>query len=158
MTCLEHHHLATGSAIGENELMDNAFEEAPSPSHHRRSAVALAPEQRSPPKAGFTASIYIKRCRATVELVKGESFTKLLGALVESVLLYGAEVWGCGRHATLVEQIQLRAARIFLGVSRLHPKAALQYEMKMMPVTWEAKRRCIEFWLTVLRMSDDRLV
>ena len=56
MTCLEHHHLATGSAIGENELMDNAFEEAPSPSHHRRSAVALAPEQRSPPKAGFNAS------------------------------------------------------------------------------------------------------
>ena len=57
MTCLEHHHLATGSAIGENELMDNAFEEAPSPSHHRRSAVALAPEQRSPPKAGFYASL-----------------------------------------------------------------------------------------------------
>ena len=37
-------------------------------------------------------------------------------------------------------------------------KAAFQYEMKMMPVTWEAKRRCIEFWLTVLRISDDRLV
>ena len=107
-------------------------------------------------KAGAKAlSAWLKRCRATVELVKGESFTKLLGALVELVLLYGAEVWGCGR---LVEQIQLRAARIFLGVSRLHPKAALQYEMKMMPVTWEAKRRCIEFCLTVLRMSDDRLV
>ena len=59
MTCLEQHHLATGSAIGENELMDNAFKEAPLPSHHRRSAVALAPEQRSPPSAGFYASIYI---------------------------------------------------------------------------------------------------
>ena len=91
-------------------------------------------------------------------LVKGESFTKLWRALVESVLLYGAEVWGCGRHATLMEQIQLRAARIFLGVGRLYPKAALQCEMKMMPVIWEAKRRCIEFWLTLLRMSDDRLV
>ena len=50
MTCLEQHHLAT------NELMDNAFEEAPLPSHHRRSAVALAPEQRSLPSAGFYAS------------------------------------------------------------------------------------------------------
>ena len=81
------------------------------------------------------------------------------GALVKSVLLYGAEVWpGCGRHATLVKQIQLQAARIFLGVGRLHPKVALQFEMKMMPVIWEAKRRCIEFWLTVLRMGDDRLV
>ena len=31
-------------------------------------------------------------------------------------------------------------------------------QMKMMPVIWEAKRQCIEFWLTVLRMGDDRLV
>ena len=83
---------------------------------------------------------------------------KAVGALVESVLLYGAEVWGCGRQALLVEQVQLRAARIFLGVGRLLPKVALQFEMRMMPVEWEAKRRCIEFWLDVLRMGDDRLV
>ena len=61
------------------------------------------------------------------------------GALVELVLLYGAEVWGSGRHATLVEQMQLRAARIFLGVGRLHQKVALHFEMKMMLVIWEAK-------------------
>jgi len=79
-----------------------------------------------------------------------------VGALVESVLLYGAEVWVCGSHATLVEQIQLRAAMIFLGVGRLHPKVALQFEM--MPVIWEAKRQCSEYWLTVLRMDYDRLV
>ena len=41
---------------------------------------------------------------------------------MESVLLYGAEVWGCGKQALLVEQVQLQAARIFLGVGRLHPK------------------------------------
>ena len=110
-------------------------------------------------KAGARAlSAWLKRCRATVGVVKGKSFTKLWGALVESVLLYGAEAWGCGRQAVLLEQVQLRAARIFLGVGRLHPKVALQFEMRMMPVIWEAKRRCIEFWLKVLRMSDDRLV
>ena len=38
LACLEHHHLATGSAIGANKLMDDAFEEVPSLSHHRRSA------------------------------------------------------------------------------------------------------------------------
>ena len=38
--------------------MDNAFEEAPSPSHRRRSAVTTAPEHRNPPKAGFYASMY----------------------------------------------------------------------------------------------------
>ena len=55
-------------------------------------------------------------------------------ALVESVLLYGAEVWGCGRQALLVEQVQLRAAKIFLGMGRLHLKVAVQFEMRMMPV------------------------
>ena len=59
MACLEHHHLATGLAIGENKLMDNAFQESPSPSQCRRSAVAPAPEQLSLLKAGFFASIYI---------------------------------------------------------------------------------------------------
>ena len=52
-------------------------------------------------------SAWLKRCIATVGVVKGESFTKLWEALVESVLLYGAEVWGCGRQALLVEQVQL---------------------------------------------------
>ena len=41
-------------------------------------------------------------------------------------------------------QVQLRAARIVLGVGRLHPRSASEYEMKMMVL---AKRRCIEFWI-----------
>ena len=67
-------------------------------------------------KAGARAlSAWLKRCRATVGVVKGKSFTKVWGALVESVLLYSTEVCGCGRQALLLEQVQLRAARIFLG-------------------------------------------
>ena len=79
---------------------------------------------------------------------------------MESVLLYGAEVWGCGRQALLLEQVQLRAAiGFFWGLGDyIRSKVALQFEMRMMPVIWEAKRRCIEFWLKVLRMGDDRLV
>ena len=56
-------------------------------------------------KAGVRAlSVWLKSCRATVGVVKGKSFTNLWEALVGSVLLYGAEVWGCGRQALLVEQ------------------------------------------------------
>ena len=83
---------------------------------------------------------------------------KLMEMLVESVLLYGPEVWGCGRQLEQVEQVQLRAARIFLGVGRLHPKVALLFEMKMLPLKWEARSRCIDFWLKVLRMGDNRLI
>ena len=45
---------------------------------------------------------------------------RLLEALVDSVLLYGAEVWGWCRQTDLLVQVQLRATRIFLGVGRLH--------------------------------------
>ena len=83
---------------------------------------------------------------------------KLMETLVESVLLYGAEVWGCGRQLEQVEQVQLRAARILLGVGRLHPKVALLFEMKMLPLKWEARSRCIDSWLKVLRMGDNRLI
>ena len=41
---------------------------------------------------------------------------KLLEAMVESVLLYEAEVWGYCKQMEALEQVQLRAARVFLGV------------------------------------------
>ena len=79
--------------------------------------------------------------------LRGETFVKLLEMLVDSVLLYGGEVWGsCGQLAP-IEKIQLRAARIFLGVGRLHP----------LPLKWEGMKRCIELWVKVIRMGEDRL-
>ena len=65
--------------------------------------------------------------------------------LVGSVLLYGAEVWGGGSQLEPVERVQMRAARIFLGVGRLHPLVSLQYELNMMPLRWEGRKRFIEF-------------
>ena len=38
---------------------------------------------------------WLRRCRSSVGDLKGRSFVRLLEALVESVLLYGVEVWGC---------------------------------------------------------------
>ena len=83
---------------------------------------------------------------------------RLVELLVESVLLYGAEVWGCGGQLGPVENVQMRAARIFLGVGRLHPLVSLQFEMDMLPLKWEAIRRVIDFWVQVMRMGDGRLV
>ena len=45
--------------------------------------------------------------------VKGSTFMKLMEMLVESVLLYGAE--GYGGQLRPVENVQMRAARYFLG-------------------------------------------
>ena len=85
---------------------------------------------------------WLRRCRVAVREVQGESFVMLLEAMFESVLLYGADVWGCCRWTEALEQVQLRAARTFLGVGQLHPRVALQYEMMMLPLVWEARRRC----------------
>ena len=43
--------------------------------------------------------------------------------LVGSMLLYGAEVWGGGGQLEPIEKVQMRTARIFLGVGRLQLQA-----------------------------------
>ena len=66
--------------------------------------------------------------------------------------------WGsCGQLAP-IEKIQLRVARIFLGVGRLHPKVSLLFELNTLPLKWEGMKRCIEFWVKVMRMGEDRLL
>ena len=79
-------------------------------------------------------------------------------ALVDSVLLYGAEVCGCCRQLQEVEQVQLRGYRVFLGVNRLHPKTSLQMEMDMLPLEWAAKKRSMAFWFRIMRMEESRLL
>ena len=48
----------------------------------------------------------------------------------------------------------MQAAMIFLGVGRLHPLVSLQYELNMMPLRWEGMKRCIEFWIKVMKMDE----
>ena len=90
--------------------------------------------------------------------LRGETFVKLLEMLVDLVLLYGAEVWGSCRQLASIEKIQLRAARIFLGMGRLHPKVFLMLELNTLPLKWEGMKRCIEFWVKVMRIGEDRLL
>ena len=93
-------------------------------------------------KAGARAlCAWLKSFRISVGEVKGESFVKLLEALVGSVLVYGAEVWDCCKQMGPLEQFQMRAARIFLGLGHRHPRVDLQYEMMMLLLILEARRR-----------------
>ena len=81
-------------------------------------------------RAGSRASSdWLRKCRDAAGEVRGKTFVRLMEMLVESVLLYGAEVWGGGSQLEPVERVQMRAARIFLGVGRLHPLVSLQYEL-----------------------------
>ena len=73
--------------------------------------------------------------------------------------MYGVEIWGCSRHLEPIEQVQLRALWMFFGVGTLHRKASLLREVEALPVVWEAKMRCVKFWLKVLNneMYEGRL-
>ena len=96
-------------------------------------------------------------CKDVGRVCRG-TFEKVLEMLVESVVMYGAEVWGCCRQLGEVEQVQLRAMRIVLGVGRLHPKVSLLVEMGVLPLEWVAKLKFVEFWYRVRKLGDERLV
>ena len=91
-----------------------------------------------------------QRCRAEMGDVTVGIFRKLMESLVESVMMYEAEIWGCSRHLVSIEQVQLCALRIFFGVGTLHPKASLLLEINSLPVVWEAEMCCVKFRLKVL--------
>jgi hypothetical protein len=70
--------------------------------------------------------------------------------MVHSVLLYGAEAWGCIRRMDSLDQLQMRALKIFFGVNKYHPRVSLLAEMGNLPLLWEAKLKCVVFWYKVL--------
>ena len=74
-------------------------------------------------KAGAKAlSDWIKRCRIAVGELRGETFVKLLEMLVDSVLLYGAEVWGsCGQLAHREDSAE--SGKDILGSGKAAPQS-----------------------------------
>ena len=89
---------------------------------------------------------------------EGSYLCESVRAVSGSLLLYEVEVWRDGTQLEPVENVQIQAARILLGVGRRHPSASLQYEMGMLPLKWEAMKTVVDFWVQVMRINDDMLV
>ena len=106
-------------------------------------------------EAGRRALGYLLRgTQSAVGVLFGCTFKKLYDSMVQSVLLYGAEAWGCLRCLEPLEQVQLRAFRTYFAVPRSHSRTSLLAEMEVLSVGWEAKIRCIGFWHRIL--TDQR--
>lgn len=45
-----------------------------------------------------------------------------------------------------------------MGVGQKHSRVVLQCETMMLQRVWEARRRCTEFLLNVMRMEDKRMI
>ncbi len=65
-------------------------------------------------------------------------FKTRVESLVESNMIYGAKIWGCSKHLEPMEQVQLRALRMFFGVGTLHPTDLLLREGR------EEKMHCVK--------------
>ena len=77
---------------------------------------------------------WFQQCRVEVGDVGTGTFRKLMSSLVESSMLYGAEIWGCSWNLEALEQIQLRTFCMFFGVSTMHPRVSLLLEVGDLPV------------------------
>ena len=82
---------------------------------------------------------WMNRCKTEVGDVGVGTFKKLMSALVDSVMLYSAEIWGCSRWLEALERVQLHAFRMFFGVGTLHPKVSLIMVMECLPVSMGGK-------------------
>ena len=88
---------------------------------------------------------WFHRCRTELGDIGVGVFRKLMASLVESTMLYGSEIWGCNRDLEKIEQVQMRALRLFFGVRTLHLKVSLLAEMGDLLVKWLARMRCVLF-------------
>ena len=61
-------------------------------------------------------------CNVKMGEVEIGTFMRLMSSLVESTMMYGVEIWGCNRNMETLQQVQLKAARLFFWRGHPPPK------------------------------------
>ena len=84
------------------------------------------------------------------------TFTKLYDTGVNSVISYGASVWGYGNDK-FGQMVQNRAMRYFLGVHKNAPTHAVQADMGWISVKFQHFLSILRFWNRLLKMKNERL-
>ncbi|KMQ92546.1 hypothetical protein RF55_7448 [Lasius niger] len=81
---------------------------------------------------------------------------KMFNALVESIALYGAEMWGW-RNEERVDRVKKKYVKWILGLDRKTPNYILAEETKMRELRLEAMKRAIKYEETA-RKSRKKIV
>lgn len=84
------------------------------------------------------------------------SFNQLMRSCVFSVLDYGAEIMGW-IYSKEIENVQLRAARFYLGLNRCAPIPCLNAEMGWLDSTSRRKFTVLNFYQRLLNLDGSRL-
>jgi hypothetical protein len=76
--------------------------------------------------------------------------------MVWSVVAYGAAVWGT-QTCSCIDSIQNRAMRVFLGVIKSTPSAAVSGEMAWQPVRTRHVATVSNYWISLNHMQMSRV-
>ena len=86
-----------------------------------------------------------------------KTFLKVFDMKVCPVLLYGSELWGL-QKITCYEQLQVHACKRFLNVKVNSCNDAILGDTGRLPLYINANKRCIKYWLRLLKLPSNRLV
>ncbi len=86
-----------------------------------------------------------------------ETFTHLFESMVQPVLLYGAALWGTVERK-VINTVQNKACRFFLGVLRNASNVATRGDMGWGSVFGKQKIEVLRLWCRLKNTDDNRLV
>ena len=81
---------------------------------------------------------------------------RLFDTMILPILCYGSEIWGY-LHYDVLEKIQRKWCRKFLGVPNHTTNEAVLGECGRLPIYFHTLKRCIRFWLKLIELPDNRL-
>ena len=84
-------------------------------------------------------------------------FFKLFEMKVVPILLYGSEIWGYRKYEVL-EKVQYYACKRYMCVGIKSCNAAVLGDCGRFPLHVETAKRCVKYWIRILKMPNNRLV
>lgn len=81
---------------------------------------------------------------------------KLFDSMVVPILLYGSEIWG-SEYSESIENVQITFLKRILGVGTTTTNAVVLSEVGRYPLAIVYYKKCIQFWLKLLQMPENRL-
>jgi hypothetical protein len=82
-------------------------------------------------------------------------FFKVFNSIVAPILLYGSEMWGSGYYF-VIERVQTKACKFFLGVNSSTPNSAALGECGKPTLHTFQLIRLIKYWVRIIQLPDYR--
>ena len=85
-----------------------------------------------------------------------ETYKKCFDTSITPILDYGAEIWGYCK-APMIDAVQNKAIRVYLGVHRFAPNLAINGDVGWIPASIRRKICLVRYWNRVISMQESRL-